>query len=111
MEGIREKAIKILYDRNFEFCHDVENACYWATKEYRSLEPTSFMMDVAKEEIENKPTYEVYQKYRNYCWCHDIFPISQCAFSRRLQNYFGIMIIDKRLKEYGGKKCRVFKVV
>lgn len=111
MEGIREKAIRILFDRNFALCHDVENACYWATEEYRSLEPTSFMMDVAKEEIENKPTCEVYQKYLMYCLNRNISPITQCAFSRRLQNYFDIMIIDKRLKEYGGKKCRVFKVV
>lgn len=111
MEGIKEKAIAIIYEKMLKSCHDEAVAKYWASEEYLFLEPTAFMLDVSKDEIDGKPTREVYKKYRSWCFKHNTYPISQCAFSRRLRNYFGIVILDKRVKELNGEKFRVFKVV
>lgn len=109
MKGIKERAIAIMYKENLKMCSE-DVAKYWAEQEYLKLEPTAFMIAADVLDIDGKPTNEVYKNYRIWCFNNGHDPISQCAFSRRLQNYFGFGIIDKRLKTLNGKKCRVFKL-
>jgi putative DNA primase/helicase len=64
-----------------------------------------FFKDTDKDEIENEPTNQVYQKYQEYCLANSLQPLSNGEFSKQVKRYFDFVIADKKIN---GKKYRIF---
>lgn len=98
------KALKrVLIDRKFTESEQVQ-------RELEEFEENNnpilgFFKDTDKDEIENEPTNQVYQKYQEYCLANSLQPLSNGEFSKQVKRHFDFIIADKKIN---GKKYRIF---
>lgn len=98
------KALKrVLIDRKFTESEQVQ-------RELEEFEENNnpilgFFKDTDKDEIENEPTNQVYQKYQEYCLANSLQPLSNGEFSKQVKRHFDFVIADKKIN---GKKYRIF---
>lgn len=98
------KALKrVLTDRKFTESEQVQ-------RELEEFEENNnpilgFFKDTDKDEIENEPTNQVYQKYQEYCLANSLQPLSNGEFSKQVKRHFDFIIADKKIN---GKKYRIF---
>lgn len=98
------KAVKrVLIDRKFTESEQVQ-------RELEEFEENNnpilgFFKDTDKDEIENEPTNQVYQKYQEYCLANSLQPLSNGEFSKQVKRHFDFVIADKKIN---GKKYRIF---
>lgn len=98
------KALKrVLIDRKFTESEQVQ-------RELEEFEENNnpilgFFKDTDKDEIENEPTNQVYQKYQEYCLANSLQPLSNGEFSKQVKRHFDFIIADKKINS---KKYRIF---
>ena len=98
------KAVKrVLIERKFTESEQVQ-------RELEEFEENNnpilgFFKDTDKDEIENEPTNQVYQKYQEYCLANSLQPLSNGEFSKQVKRHFDFVIADKKIN---GKKYRIF---
>lgn len=94
---------RVLIDRKFTESEQVQ-------RELEEFEENNnpilgFFKEIDKDEIENEPTNQVYQKYQEYCLANSLQPLSNGEFSKQVKRHFDFIIADKKIN---GKKYRIF---
>lgn len=94
---------RVLLNRKFTESEKVQQEL----KEYEETNNPiiGFFNEIEQNELENEPTCEVYKKYQEYCIVNSVQPLSAIAFSIQVKKFFGMTIIDRKVK---GKKYRIF---
>lgn len=64
-----------------------------------------FFKEVDADDIENKPTKEIYKMYSEFCLANAFNPMSNIEFSKQVKKQFDFEIKDKTIR---GKKYRIF---
>lgn len=84
----------------------LEGKFHYIDEHRDSFEVVAFMIE--KLDFHEFPTKEVYDLYCYYCENLNFKIIKKEYFSKFVCDYFGYIVVDKRIGRLDSKKCRVF---
>ena len=99
MEGL----LRVIQNNGYTECSKVEDAL--ATYEKDNNPIIRFLDDLEDEDIEGKPTKDIYSKYVAFCVEENLQPLSNVEFSKQVKQRRDFVIVDRKVK---GTKFRLF---